>query len=73
MGKMPCQSPLGFRCLISQVIEEEPKVDLRGILDQKKKKRECREAFGSRAQLRCAQVQLLNWASWLSIMMVRGA
>ena len=56
-----------------EVIEEEPKVDLRGILDQKKKKRECREAFGSRAQLRCAQVQLLNWASWLSIMMVRGA
>ena len=43
-----------------EVIEEEPKVDLRGILDQKKKKRECREAFGSRAQLRCAQVQLLN-------------
>ena len=43
-----------------EVIEEEPKVDLRGILDQKKKKRKCREAFGSRAQLRCAQVQLLN-------------
>ena len=49
VGKMPRQSLLG---------PHEPEVDLRGILDQKKKKRECREASGSKAQLRRVQVQL---------------
>ena len=41
-----------------EVIEKEPEVDLRGILDQKKKKRERKEAFSSRSQLRCVQIQL---------------
>ena len=36
------------------------KVDLRGILDQKKKKRERKEASSSRSQLRCVQIQLLD-------------
>ena len=43
-----------------EFIEEEPEVDLRGILDQKKKKRERKEAS-------------TEWASWLLIMTVRGA
>ena len=43
-----------------EVIEKEPEVDLRGILDQKEKKRERKEAFSSRSQLRCVQIQLSN-------------
>ena len=33
-------------------------MDLKGILDQKKKKRERKEASSSRSQLRCVQIQL---------------
>ena len=48
--------PIGTPLSDWEVIE----VDLRGILDQKKKKRERKEASSSRSQLRCVQIQLLD-------------
>ena len=57
-GEDATSKPIGTPLLDWKVIKEEPEVDLRGILDQKKKKRECREASGSKAQLRRVQVQL---------------
>ena len=52
--------PIGTPLLDWEVIKKEPEVDLRGILDQTKKKRERKEASSSRSQLRCVQIQLLD-------------
>ena len=48
--------PIRIPLLVWEVIEKEPEVDLREILDQKKKKRERKEASSSRSQLRCVQI-----------------
>ena len=59
-GEDATSKPIRTPLLDWEVIKEEPEVDLRGILDQKKKKRVCREASGNKAQLRRVQVQLLD-------------
>ena len=53
-GEDATLKPIGTPLSDWEVIE----VDLRGILDQKKKKRERKEASSSRSQLRCVQIQL---------------
>ena len=55
-GEDATLKPIGTPLPDWEVIE----VDLRGILDQKKKKRERKEASSSRSQLRCVQIQLLD-------------
>ena len=57
-GEDAMSKPIGTLLLDWEVIEKELEVDLRGILDQKKKKREHKEASSSRSQLRCVQIQL---------------
>ena len=53
--------PIGTPLLDWEVIKKEPEVDLRGILNQtKKKKKEHKEASSSRSQLRCVKIQLLD-------------
>ena len=53
-GEDATLKPIGIPLPDWEVIE----VDLRGILDQNKKKREGKEASSSRSQLRCVQIQL---------------
>ena len=55
-GEDATSKPVGIPLPDWEVIE----VDLRGILDQNKKKREGKEASSSRSQLRCVQIQLLD-------------
>ena len=57
-GEDAMSKPIGTPLPDWEVIEEVPEVDLRGIPDQKKKKRERKEASSSGSQLRCVQVQL---------------
>ena len=59
-GEDATSKPIRTPLLDWEVIKEELEVDLRGILDQKKKKRERKEASSSRSQLRCVQIQLLD-------------
>ena len=65
MNSPPCgedatSKPIGTLLPDWEVIKKELEVDLRGILDQTKKKRERKEASSSRSQLRCVQIQLLD-------------
>ena len=65
MNSPPCgedatSKPIGTPLPDWEVIKKEPEVDLRGILDQMKKKKEHKEASSSRSQLRCVQIQLLD-------------
>ena len=48
-GEDATSKPIGTLLLDSEVIEKEAKVDLRGVLDQKKKKRKRKEASNSRS------------------------
>ena len=59
-GEDATSKPIGTPLPDWEVIEEELEVDLKGILDQKKKKRERKEVPSSRSQLRCVQIQLLD-------------
>ena len=60
MGKM-LRQPIGTSLPDWKVIENEPEVDLRGILDQKKKKRERKEAFSNRSQLSDGRLGYRLW------------
>ena len=57
-GEDTMSKPIGTPLPDGEVIEEEPEVDLRGILDHKKKKKEGKEASSNGSQLRCMQIQL---------------
>ena len=59
-GEDAMSKPIGTLLPDWEVIKEEPKVDLRGILNRKKKKREHKEASSSGSQPRCVQIQLLD-------------
>ena len=72
-GEDATSKPIGTPLPDWKVIKKEPKVDLKGILDQKKKKREHKEASSSRSQLRCVQIQISDGCLGLPIMTVRRA
>ena len=57
---MLCQ-PIGTSLPDWKVIEKEPEVELRGILDQKKKKRERKEASSNRSQLSDGRLGYRLW------------
>ena len=59
-GEDATSKPIGTLLPDWEVIKKELEEDLRGILDQTKKKRERKEASSSRSQLRCVQIQLLD-------------
>ena len=59
-GEDATSKPIGTPLPDWEVIKKEPEVDLRGNLDQMKKKKEHKEASSSRSQLRCVQIQLLD-------------
>ena len=50
--------PVGIPLPSWQDIENNPEIDMRSFLDQRKKKRECGETSSGASQPRCVQVQL---------------